>query len=108
RRDRHCEAVLVGPVLAREFARRLVLLRPTLLLTDLAGEGHALELLEADRASCTRLRRDVVGLEPERAVENGPQLAAADLCSLFVPVGGALQHPAFTDLATLVRSIAEG
>src|SRR5262245_58800125 len=105
-RDHSGEDVLIGPVLAH--ARRLVLLRPTLLLTDLADEGLALELFEADRASRARLRRDIVRLESEGAIENGPQRAAANLCSLFVPVGSALQDPAFKDLATLERSIDEG
>src|SRR5262249_18418728 len=104
--DRRRKDVLIGPVLTGEVAG-LVLLRPALLDANLAGEGHALELLEADRASCTRLRRNIVRLESERRVENGPQPAAADLARLGMAVRGAFQQHVFEELAPLMRAIGE-
>src|SRR5262249_45650274 len=102
-RDDCREDVLVGPALASA-----VILRLALLDADLADEGHALKLLEADRASGTRLWAHVIGLEPERAVENGPQLATADLDRLGLARRGAFQEQMLEDFAPLVRPISEG
>src|SRR5262249_45839389 len=102
-RDHRREDVLVGPALAGTVVLRLALLD-----ADLADEGHALELLEADRAGGARLRRHVVGLESERRVENGPQLAAADLDGLGMARCGAFQEQMIEDLAPPVRSVGDG
>src|SRR5262249_34665841 len=80
----------------------------TLLDTDFADESLAFEILEVDRASGARLRAQVIGLEPERAIEDCFERGAVDVRGFGVPVGGAFQDPALEHLATLVRSISEG
>ena len=86
RRDHRRDNVLVGPVLAAA-----VVLRPALLDADLGDEAHAVEVLEADRAGRACLRAHIVGLEPERGIEDGLERAATDFGGFGVPVGGAGQ-----------------
>src|SRR5262249_11114651 len=95
-RDHTREDVLVRPAFAGAVG-----LQPALLDAVPADEGLALEVLVADRPGGARLRGNIVGLEPQRAVENRLQHAAADLNRLGVARGGALHDPVFPDLATL-------
>src|SRR5262245_61945726 len=93
-RDHAGEDVLVGPVLARA-----VVLRPTLLDANSANEGHAFELAEADCAGGTRLWRHVVGLEPERTVEDSLEDTAGDLGGLCLARCSAVEDPPLPELA---------
>src|SRR5262249_56145322 len=102
-RDHAGKDVLVRPILAGA-----VVLGPALLDADAADEAHALELLEADRAGGTRLRAQVVGLEPERAVQDRLERAAVDVSGLGVAIGGAGQDPALEQLAPLIRAVSDG
>src|SRR5262249_46718688 len=84
-----------------------VVLRLALLDPDPADESLALKIFEVDRAGGACLRAQVIGLEPERAIENSFERAAVDVHGFGVPIGGARHDPAFKELATLVRSIGE-
>src|SRR5262249_60987668 len=97
------ENVLVRPVLTGT-----VIPGPALLDADAADEAHALELLETDRADGTRLRAQIVRLEPERAVQNCLQRAAIDVRGLGVTIGGAGQDPSLEQLAPLIRAVSGG
>src|SRR5262245_45635460 len=102
RRDHRREDVLVRPFLAGA-----VVPGPALLDADLADEGDALELLEADRAGGTRLRRDIVRLEAERAIEDGPERAARDFGGLSLTCRSTAEDPPLPELALRVRPISD-
>src|SRR5262249_23393690 len=101
-RDPRPEDVLVVPKSAAA-----VILRGTFLDPDFAGEDHALEVLELDRASGTRLRAHVVGLEAAYAIEDRLERAAADVGGLGMSVRGANYHEVLPKLALGIRSIDE-
>src|SRR5262249_38728307 len=100
RRDHAGKDVLVIVVSATA-----IIPRTALLLADLGNEGHPFELLELDRARGARLRAHIVGLEAERAVEDGLERAAADIDGLRVSVRGTCEQHVLPELATLERPI---
>src|SRR5262249_52081554 len=102
-RDHPREDILVRPALAAAVVLGLALLD-----ADLADEGLALEILVVDCARGVCLRAHVIGLEPERAIEDRLEPAVADIDSLGMPVGGAFDDKVFPELTVFIEAINDG
>src|SRR5262249_23242370 len=92
----------------RRYGLLVAVVSAALLDADLGHEGHAIELAEADGATCACFGTLVIGIEAERAIENCFKLAESDLSGLGMAISGALQNPVLEKLLALVRPVSDG